>query len=313
MTAKIGKLERVPIRELWKHEERGFSRWLFEHPELLRETLGFGLEFTEREKWIGAFKVDLVGETDSGELLIVENQLGPSDHDHLGKLLTYAMNLGAKAAVWIVTEGRPEHVLAISALNESTPADMAFYLLRVDTYRIGDSPAAPLLTLIVGPSENSKAIGKEKKEHAERHVLRLKFWEQLLKRAAAQGLLLHANRAPVKELWLGAGAGRGGFTWTYLVYMDGTTAVELYIDTGDGDRNKSYFDQLYGKRNKIESDFRGALEWERLDEKRASRIRSWQTVGGLRDPEDKWPAIHDAMIDAMRRLSAAIKPHMDTL
>jgi hypothetical protein len=98
---KIGKLEPVPLRELWKHEERGFSAWLAENLQTLADTLGLRLSDAQRAVTAGAFTVDLVAEDDSSGRVIIENQLEATDHDHLGKILTYLTNLDAKTAIWI--------------------------------------------------------------------------------------------------------------------------------------------------------------------------------------------------------------------
>ena len=110
----IERLKRVPIRELWKHEEHGFTKWLEQNADVLSEVLGFSIEIVDREKAVGSFKVDLVGQNQSGALVIIENQLEQTNHDHLGKILTYATNLEAKGAIWIVTHARPEHVTAVN-------------------------------------------------------------------------------------------------------------------------------------------------------------------------------------------------------
>jgi hypothetical protein len=307
--ANIGKLEPVPVRELWAHEERGFSAWLETNLDTLSEAIGVTLTDPQRELLAGNFQVDLVAEGENGDRVIVENQLEATDHDHLGKLITYITNLEAKAAIWITTAPRPEHVRAIQWLNETTPDDVAFFLVRLAAYRIAGSDPAPLFTVIVGPSAESKDFGKQKKELAERHVLRLKFWEQLLQRAKERSVLLHAQRSPTKDSWISAGAGlRAGVSFTYVVWMTEESSVELYIDTGDTDENKGIFDGLYARKAEIEQAFGAALSWERLDNKRACRVRSVLREGGLVD-EGKWAVIQDAMITAMDRLAKAVKPH----
>ncbi len=305
----IGKLEPVSVRELWAHEERGFSAWLETNLDTLSEAVGVTLSDPQRELLAGNFQVDLVAEDENGDRVIVENQLEATNHDHLGKLITYITNLDAKAAIWITTAPRPEHIRAIQWLNETTPDDIAFFLVRLAAYRIAGSAPAPLFTVIVGPSAESKDFGKQKKELAERHVLRLKFWEQLLQRAKEKGVLLHAQRSPSKDSWISAGAGiRSGVSFTYVVWMTEDSAVEIYIDTGDKDENKRIFDGLHGKKSEIELAFGAPLSWERLDEKRGSRVRSTIRNGGLVD-EDKWPLMQDTMIAAMDRLAKAVKPH----
>jgi hypothetical protein len=178
---RIGKIERVPLRSVWPHEAYDLTTWLEENIDVLNDVLDVNLSNAEREHAAGSFSVDLVAEDDSGGIAVIENQLERSNHDHLGKLITYTAFTEARVAVWIVSDPRPEHVRAISWLNEAAPA--RFYLLKIEGIRIGDSPPAPLLTLIVGPSEESREAGEAKKDRAERYQIRRRFWTDLLDRA----------------------------------------------------------------------------------------------------------------------------------
>src|SRR5688500_6749049 len=99
----VGKLTTVDLREIWKHEAYDFTSWLFENCDVLNDQIGLSLKPIEKEKSVGPFFVDIYGEDVNGSLVIVENQLSRTDHDHLGKLLTYLSNLEAKIAVWIST------------------------------------------------------------------------------------------------------------------------------------------------------------------------------------------------------------------
>lgn len=307
---KIGRIVRVPVRELWHHEEHGFTVWLEENIEVLNEALDLTLTVTDRESRVGPFRADLVAEDEDGQIVIIENQLEPTNHDHLGKVVTYFANLDAKAAIWISTRPRPEHVQAVQWLNESTPADQWFYAVLLEAVSIEQGSAAPLLTVIAGPSEEAKAIGEEKKQIAERHVRRRRFWTSLLERAKEEGVSYHANRRPGKESWIGAGAGKSGLSWNYLIWMRNRSGVELYIDTGEAEENEAIFDSLHGSRQEIESAFGGPLDWERLDGKRACRIRRVQKNPGLQSPEDDWPGIQQEMVNDMGRLVKSISPHL---
>lgn len=306
----ISRLEPVPLRELWRHEERDFSAWLFANIQVLGDTLQTQLSEPQKEVAVGSFTVDLVAEEETLGRVVIENQLAPTDHDHLGKLLTYLTNLAAKTAVWVTPQPRPEHARAVAWLNETTPDDVAFYLVQVAAYRIGESAPAPLFTVITGPSTEGKGFGRQKKELAERHVLRLKFWEGLLARAKEKGVLTHAQRSAGKESWIGGASGRSGLSFHYVVWMDEEAAAELYIDTGYADDNKRIFGSLAAKKAEIEKAFGDVLEWERLGERRASRIRYTQRLSGLSVGESEWPKIWDPLIDAMRRLVDALKPHV---
>ncbi len=306
----IGKIERVPLRDLWKHEAYDFTAWLQDNIDVLNDVLGLSLSNPEREQSAGSFNVDLVAEDEAGNPVIIENQLEKSDHNHLGKLITYLTAIGAKAAIWIVADPRPEHVGAISWLNESSSAN--FYLFKVEGIRIGDSEPAPLLTLIVGPSEESREVGEKKKEMAERYPLRYKFWNELLEKAKEK-TKLHAAISPGQYGWIGAGAGKRGFGFNYGVTKHGGQ-VELYIDRGKDseDENKIIFDELFSQKEEVEKVFGEPLKWERLEGKRACRISKRIEIGGYRD-EDKWPEVREAMIDAMCRLEKSLKPHISKL
>ena len=303
----IGKLQRVPLRDVWKHEAADFTTWLQDNIDVLNEVLDFSLTNVEREQAAGDFNVDLVGENEDGGAVVIENQLERSDHDHLGKVLTYLAALDAKGAVWIVSHPRPEHVKAITWLNEATSTP--FYLVQVEAVSIEDSPPAPLFTVIVGPSEEARAAGATKKDLNERQIKRRAFWTLLLDRAKAK-TRLHANISPGRYAWVGAGSGRRGLSFNYSVRQH-ECQVELYIDVGDQKTNESLFDELREKQAAIETAFGDALEWQRLESKRACRIR-FQLKGGWRDEED-WPAVVDAQSDAMVRLSDALKPHIREL
>ena len=103
----------------------------------------------------------------------------------------------------------------------------------------------------------------------------------------------------------------GGLTLVYVFSRD-LPRVELYIDTVDAARNKAIFDTLHAARAAIEDQFGGPLGWERLGNKRASRVRCDIGEGSIRD-EAQWPALQDRMVDLMVRFERAIRPHLDAL
>lgn len=308
---QIGRLEPVELRELWPNEARDFTTWLAQNLEFLGDVLAIdGLSLLEQEGAAGAFSVDIVAEDGNGRQVVVENQLERTDHDHLGKLVTYLSNLDAKAAVWITSDPRPEHERAIHWLNEVVPADTAFYLVRVEAYHIGDSPPAPLLTVVAGPSPEAREAGEQKKELAGRYVLRLEFWKQLLEQAKEK-TPLHARISPSKDNWASAGAGKSGLAFTYVIRMS-DAQVEFYIDCGNAEENERTFDRFFNQKEDIEKAFGLPLEWQRLEGRRGCRIRSLIVSGGLQD-RDRWPVIQREMIDAMVRLERVLRPHIRRL
>lgn len=311
MSMAVSRLKRVPVRHVWKNEEKDFTPWLAKNIDVLGETLGMNLSVIEKEAGVGeTYEADLLVEGEDGESIVIENQFGRSDHDHLGKLLTYLTNLDAKKAIWICENPQPEHVEAIDWLNKSTPANISFYMIKLELYQIENSPPAPHFSIESSPSEQLKEAGEIKEKLAERHLKRLEFWKRLLEKSRNKTDLF-ANVSPTKENWLNTGAGKTGLAYTYVILMD-SARVELYIDTGEGNKNKRIFDELYKKKQEIETDFGDQLDWQRLNDKRASRIEKIVENKGLMNAED-WAAIQDKMIDAMTRLEKALSRHIKQL
>ena len=109
MNTRIGKIRKVDLRELWNKENTGFTVWLEENIDYLTEVVGFKITIESREKRVGPFSVDLYGEDNNGNKIIIENQLEKTDHKHLGQILTYLTNLEAKTAIWISSDPVVEH------------------------------------------------------------------------------------------------------------------------------------------------------------------------------------------------------------
>lgn len=304
----IGKIKRVGLREVWPHEAYDFTTWLELNTDVLSDVLGLAINNVEREKSTGNFSVDLIGEDSSGNAVVIENQLARSDHDHLGKLITYLAAFEAHTAVWIVSDPRPEHVGAITWLNESVAAN--FYLVKLEAIRIGDSPAAPLLTLITGPSADTRQVGVKKQERAERHDFRHAFWSGLLEQA--RGIPHpHSGVSATTDTWLGAGSGMSGVHFNYSLRQN-DTGVQLTIETPDADTNTRIFDRLIADREAIEETFGQPLDWDRVEGRKRCYI-GVTLPGGYRADEDDWPGIQRRMIDAMIKLDQAFRPRIPSL
>jgi hypothetical protein len=110
----ISRLTPVSLRELWPNEAYDFTTWLGKNLDLVSEALGMDLALVEQEAAsAGTFSAYILAETDNGDAVVIENPLEPTDHDHLGKLITYLSNLDARAAIWTTSEPWPEHEKAI--------------------------------------------------------------------------------------------------------------------------------------------------------------------------------------------------------
>ena len=308
----VGKIHRIPVQDVWPHEAVDFTPWLQDNIDDLNDALQISLTNAQREQAAGPFNVDLVAEDDEGRRVIIENQLSRSDHDHLGKVITYLTALEAKVAVWITTVPRPEHVRAISWLNETSSA--AFYLVRLEAIKIGDSPPAALFTLITGPSEESRSAGARKRvmdqKQQEGQQLRRRFWAALLEHAKTK-TNLHAGRSPSGYSYIDSGAGLPkGLSLIYRARQD-DCAVELYIYAGPGndDYNRNVLKALKEHRAKIEESFGESLHWHDAEGTQRCTVQSGAIAGGLLD-EAAWPETHAKVVDKMIDFDKAIRPYL---
>ena len=172
MASEVGFIKTVAIRDVWPTEHAGFTPWLQSHIGELDKVLGLGLTNPQREVGAGDFSIDLVAETNFGDV-VIENQFGKSDHRHLGQLVTYLSHREVQRAIWIVEEGRPEHVKAAQTLNDRGVGQI--WMVTVRAIKIGDSPAAPLFTVVAAPSEEAMVDGTADQELKPGQIRRRNF------------------------------------------------------------------------------------------------------------------------------------------
>ena len=275
----IGKLKEVDIRELWKHEQYDFSEWLSkkENIENLNEILGLTLIDISKETYVGSYRCDLFAKDETtGIKVIIENQLEISNHDHLGKIITYASGLDAKVVVWIVKEAREEHRSAIEWLNNNTNSNVNFFLIEIHAYRIGESDPAPMFQVVEQPNDfikNNKSTNRDESMNKSQSQ-RIEFWNQFNNVVIERGKPFNIRKATTDHWYnVAIGTSEAHIDIT-LVNKDSLIGVELYITD-----NKELFDKLFEKKDIIEKDLGLKLDWRRLDNSKASRI--FYSIKGL--------------------------------
>jgi hypothetical protein len=244
---EIGKLERVDLRNIWGDEARNFTPWLAtdEAIGLLSEVIGQrGLVVIGREVAVGPYSADILAKVAGNEdhKVVIENQLGKTDHDHLGKMITYAAGLGAKTLVWISDRFCEEHRAALDWLNQNTVDGLNFFGLEIHAYRIDGSRPAPQFSIISRPNSTSKAI-REEVSSSER-----KSREELLLVAAKRNvesltatLLKLAN--PMECVWAEPSRTYGGSFRCWRKSPDGNWRLVLGINVS-GQRKQTPVGQL---------------------------------------------------------------------
>ncbi len=272
----LGKLETLSLRELWRNEERDFTPWLVQNIDQLSELLGVQIIVEQAEKRVGRYERDILGRTENGSIVIVENQLEGTDHTHLGQLLTYAAGLDAAIVVWVAPEVCDEHRRAIEWLNNKIVDEVSFFLVRPEVFSISGSPPAVRFNLEAAPSKFSRHL-RGTTQSPWRDFLR-DFWEDLCPYLAAHGDGWAQGRAAMSENYLYSTVGKSGVS----VGVDFNKSlsrifVRIWLegDTAERQTVKSRFDLLAGYRSSIEPEFLDEdlpLFWERRDDKNCSTV-----------------------------------------
>lgn len=268
----FGRLEPKNLRDLWKHEERDFTPWLAQNIEQLSELLGVPIEVEQTEHRVGAYELDILGRVEATDtVVIVENQLTPTDHGHLGQLITYAAGLEAAIVVWVAAEVRDEHRAAIEWLNSKTVEELSFFLVRPEALSIDGSRPAIRLVLEAAPSEFSRRLRRVREnEEGPRQEFRRKFWEAMYAYLSTHGHPWAKGRSATRDAWIASAVGRSGIGVNVSFAQGSRLRVEIYLSS---DAAKSQFDRLLKHRTAIESQLpEEKVEWERLEDARASRV-----------------------------------------
>ena len=182
---ELVKLVPVKLGEVWEHEARDFSSWLVQQENLdaLGEQLGIEIEPLGTEVESGRFRIDILAkESTTDERIVIENQLEPTNHDHLGKVITYAAGYDARYLIWIVEEVLPEHLKAIEWLNEHLDESIRCFLIRIEVWQIGDSKAAPRFEVVSVKNDWVSTLKQSasKSEFSALQLKQLDYWEKFI-------------------------------------------------------------------------------------------------------------------------------------
>jgi hypothetical protein len=310
----LSKLERVPLREAWKHEAGDFTPWLAQEENLdaLAEALGLSeLELVATEHWVGDFKLDILC-TDGDRQVIIENQLAETDHRHLGQILAYAAGVGAHTVIWVAESFRPEHASALQFLNDNTTEELSFFGVQIELWRIGNSPLAPKFEVVVKPNNWAKA-GREQARAASTasatKQLQLKFWTALVEKLAKEAPQIRPQK-PRPQHWLNNSIGRSGFGLNPTVNTkEDRLGVELWMP---GAEAKMQFGLLLAQKAEIEAKLGFALDWQELPDARACRIASWCPDASIED-ESRWGEYLGWIAQRLVTMNAVLRPILKAL
>lgn len=306
----LGRLRSVDLREVWPSEPYSFTPWLAqpENLQLLAEALDLpGLELVSTEREVDIFSADIVAKApDTGETVLIENQIERSDHTHLGQVLTYAAGLEAAIIVWIAKRFSDGHRAACDWLNRITTQEFAFFAVEVEAFRIGDSVPAPRFNVVSRPNEWARTLRavSHRAESTADHLAFQRYWDGYDDSAKAIGAPTRVASEQVRSTnyyiktemsdvyyaaWRAPGKGRIG----------------IYLAIYGNDAEK-IFNDFVARRSEIEQRFGGALDWS----VRKPGSIFWIIAGRLdANPDDSdWARQHGWLAETMKRLVDAVGP-----
>ncbi|MCY4617666.1 MAG: DUF4268 domain-containing protein [Chloroflexi bacterium] len=311
---ELSKLEAVDLREVWKHEASNFTPWLADNIEELSDVLGLDLEVKTSEAEVGTFSLDILAhDLASDRPVVIENQLEGTDHDHLGKLLTYAAGYDAHILVWIVKEFRPEHRAAIDWLNRRTGEDTAFFGIAVEAWRIKDSPPAARFNVVALPNDWEKQ-GAHESTSSGSETLSVKrsryrdFWQPLVDQLRDTHDFTRAKKGQPQN-WMHFGSGFSGLPFGVSFQRGNVASVSIRLDRGDKDDNERTYDALHERKSEIEAELGQPLTWNRMDHAKASEI-GVRREGTIDDDDESLAEIREWMIRTVLSFDQVFRPHL---
>ncbi|HEW79607.1 MAG TPA: DUF4268 domain-containing protein [Phycisphaerales bacterium] len=293
------KIHKIDPKSIWKHEAHDFTPWLAENIIELGEAIGIELEVTEIEANVGSFSLDILAkDLGRNSNVIIENQLATTDHDHLGKLLTYASGYDADIIIWLSTEIREEHRQTLDWLNQRTDSNTDFFGIVVEVIKIGESRPALQFKVIASPNEWRKS-----KKPPSNNLLSEKYrnyFQELIDDLREKYHFTSAKKGQPQS-WYSFSSGNKNFLYGHSFAQGSRVRTGIYIDSGDLGNNKAFFDKLFEEKKEIEAEFGQTLEWERLDNKRACRVAVYRT-GSIKDSSEELQKIKDWGIQNLLKL-----------
>lgn len=284
MKKSLAKLQKVDLRDVWGHEALDFTKWLAgqENLDILSEEIGIDIKHLETEAEVGRFNVDILAEEEaSGRKIIIENQLEDTNHDHLGKIITYASGYDAEIIIWLVRDFREEHQKAVDWLNEHTDENINFFLIKIELWQIEGSNPAPKFEIISKPNEWAKVIKSNSTKNGltDTKLQQLDFWTKFKSFVQDQDKHLRLQ-TPRPQHWYDVSLGSSDAHVALTVNTrEDLIGCEIYIS-----RSKGLFNFLMEQKEQIENEIGEKAEW--VNAPVASRIKISKKVSGIFDQNE---------------------------
>jgi len=307
--ANLGTLSQVKLRDIWRREDDNFTPWLAQNLKELGVVLGMNLALTQSEAPVGDFSVDILArDTGRDRLVIVENQLDDTDHEHLGKLITYAAGLGAAVVIWVCRTFREEHLQALDWLNRIHESQTEFFGVMLELVSVDNSKPAPYFRPVVYPSQWNPIVARAGADRTANALAYARFYESLLNELRThQGFT--AARYNRRHDWWTFPAGVDGYLWGVFFRSSGEVRTNLYIKRDDSRQSTRAFRLLREQSEEIEREFGEPLQWEEADAQGGFRINCTRS-GSIDTPQECLDEIQKWCVDRLLRFQKIFGPRI---
>ena len=299
----LGRLEKVELRDVWKHEALDFTNWLAkeENISLLSDTVGIDIEIIETEASVGSFNVDVLAkDSNTDSKIIIENQLERTDHDHLGKIITYASGYDAETIIWLVKDVRDEHRKAIEWLNNHLDDKINIFLITIEVWKIGDSAPAPKFNVVESPNNWAKVMKSTSNigniELTNTKKFQLEFWTKFKEQEAQINCSV---RSPRPQAWTDLGMGTGKYFMRIEVYKK-NLRVGLLVQN-----DREVYESFISDKSNIEACFGETLEWEEKGGRTVGKVSCSKEF--ILEDLDQWDSNIQWIIDKSNRFIKCFK------
>jgi hypothetical protein len=313
MIDKLGEIKKENVRTVWPNEQQDFTPWLAtdENIAKLANVVGFELEVENTEVATGPYSADILAkDLGTGHYVVIENQFGKTNHEHLGKLITYASALDASAIIWITEEFTEEHQKALDWLNDHSNGDVAFYGVVLELWSIDRSRPAVKFTLVSRPTEivRKTAILMASENLSDAKKLQFAFWTEFQRRLLDSKAVPSAH-SPRPQYWFDVALGRSGIHLSNTANTsENRIGVRVYLHNQVADAAMA---QLQAQQNDIERELGVKLTWNPNPDNRDKIIGVYRDAN-LQD-RNAWPEYLDWMVDMTNRFRKVFMPRIKKL
>lgn len=312
----LGRLDPVDLRTIWTNEAGDFTPWLAQEDNLalLADTISLDLELVGVERAVGPFRADIVcKDTVSGNLVLIENQIESTDHNHLGQLLTYAAGLHAVTIVWIAKRFTEEHRAALDWLNEVTNETIDLFGLEIEAWRIGSSAIAPKFNVVSQPNDWVKRVAQDRagtgREFTSTQQLQLEYWIAFNEFIIRESRLFRPQK-PRPQHWMTFPVGRSHF-WLSADMNTRKNRINVTFWM-NGPQAKHHYSLLYRQKSTIEEELNEGLAWHELPNKKSSYILLGRENSVIGD-RSAWPIQHAWLLAKLEAFHRCFSPRVKAI